>query len=72
MSIGLHGLPYPDSPDDDAAIPKGNLKLAVLREIKEIEWFEGDRLFGIGLNKRALFRVQELTNPYRLVIDIKH
>jgi hypothetical protein len=72
LSIAMNPLPYPENTADDIPIPKGNLKLPVLREVKDIEWFEGDRQFGIGLNRRSQFRVLELTNPYRLVIDIKH
>ncbi len=71
LDVNLQTLPYPEKGDDDTKIPAGNLKLPVFREIKEIEWFEGVRNFGIGLNAKKMFRVQELTDPYRLVIDFK-
>ena len=73
LDVNLQSLPYPESKTaKDAAIPKGNQKLAVFNEIREIEWFEGVRDFGIGLNAKRQFRVQELLNPIRLVIDFKH
>jgi hypothetical protein len=72
LDVNLQTLPYPeDEHAKDAEIPKGNQHLPVFNEIKEIEWFEGVRDFGIGLNAKKKFRVQELTNPYRLVIDFK-
>jgi hypothetical protein len=70
--VNLQTLPYPDNIKDDAKVPSGNQHLPVFNEIKEIEWFEGVRDFGIGLNARKMFRVQELTDPYRLVIDFKN
>jgi len=70
--VNLQTLPYPENDKDDAKIPSGNQHLPVFNEITEIEWFEGVRDFGIGLNARKMFRVQEFTNPYRLVIDFKH
>jgi hypothetical protein len=73
LDINLQTLPYPEGEHAAAAdIPKGNQHLRVFREIKEIEWFEGVRDFGVGLNSRKMFRVQELKDPYRLVIDFKH
>jgi hypothetical protein len=72
MDINLQTLPYPDDPNPvDVIIPKGNQRLPVFREVKELEWFEGVRAFGIGLNSKRGFRVLELTKPYRLVIDFK-
>ena len=73
LDINLQTLPYPENEHaKDAEIPKGNQHLPVFNEIKEIEWFEGVRDFGVGLNARKAFRVQELTDPYRLVIDFKN
>jgi hypothetical protein len=70
--VNLQTLPYPENEKDVAKIPSGNQHLPVFNEITDIEWFEGVRDFGIGLNARKMFRVQELTSPYRLVIDFKH
>ena len=72
LEVNLQSLPYPENEKDDVKIPSGNQHLPVFNEIVEVEWFEGVRDFGIGLNARKMFRVQELTDPYRLVIDFKH
>jgi len=72
IEVNLQTLPYPENAKDDAKIPNGNQHLPVFNEIREVEWFEGVRDFGIGLNSRKMFRVQELTGPYRLIIDFKH
>ena|SRR5437879_6260885 len=72
IDINLQSLPYPESGSEpDIKIPKGNHKLQAFNEIKEIEWFEGVREFGIGLNSKHGFRVQQLSGPLRLVIDFK-
>lgn len=73
IDVNMQSLPYPEPEEKiaDVKLPKGNLKLPVITEIKEIEWFEGYREFGIGLNAKKEFRVQELSNPSRLVIDFK-
>ncbi len=73
VGVFLRSMTYPE-PDEkiaDAKMPKGNLKLPVISEFKEIEWFEGYRDFGIGLKARKEFRVTQLSNPSRLVIDFK-
>ena len=73
VSVTLQLLPYPDEADKipDAVIPEGKLSFPVISEISEIEWFEGDRPFVIGLKAKKLYRVQQLQNPSRLVIDFK-
>jgi hypothetical protein len=73
IDVNLQSLPTPEPEEKiaDAKIPKGNLKLPVVSEIKEIEWFEAVREFGIGLNAKKQFRVMQLSNPTRLVIDFK-
>ena len=53
-------------------IPKGKLKLPAVSQIEQREFFEGFFDFVIGVNGRKLFRVTELANPARLVIDFKH
>ncbi len=51
--------------------PKGRLKLPVLWEVEAAGFFEGHYDFLLGLKSRRLFRVTELTNPARLVIDFR-
>ena len=52
--------------------PKGRLKLPVLWEVEEAEFFEGNYDFLLGIKSRKAFRVTELSEPSRLVIDFKH
>jgi hypothetical protein len=53
-------------------IPKGNLHLPSLRSIDDKELLEGTYDFVAGASARKAFRVSELRNPSRLVIDFKH
>lgn len=53
-------------------MPKGKLKLPAVAQLDQGEFFEGFFDFLIGVNGRKLFRVSELTNPSRLVIDFKY
>ena len=43
-----------------------------LMQIQKGVWFEGIQDFLISVNVEKTFRVQELKNPSRLVIDFKH
>jgi hypothetical protein len=52
--------------------PKGRLKFPSLTGVEEGTFFEGYYDFYLGVRARKLFRVSELTNPSRLVIDFKH
>lgn len=52
--------------------PQGKLNLPVLLEMKNIDASEGVMAFALGLQGRHAFRVQTLTSPARLVVDIKH
>lgn len=45
--------------------------MPVIRGIKQLEWFEGELSYVIGLKRRTPFRVQVLSNPTRLVVDFK-
>jgi hypothetical protein len=73
VSINLQSLPYPDTDDyKDPALPTRSPDMRSFVEIKETEWFEGVRFFLVGLEAKRPFRVQELSNPYRLVIDFRH
>ena len=51
---------------------KGKLKLPVVQETAFIYDHEGMVMFIVGLKKDKEFRVTELQNPTRLVIDFKH
>ncbi len=61
-------LKFTEAPD---FVPKGRLKLPVLWEVEPAGFFEGHYDFLLGLKLRRLFRVTELTNPARLVIDFR-
>jgi len=52
--------------------PKKKLKFPTLMQIQQGVWFEGIQDFIIGVKAKKSFRVQELSNPSRLVIDFKH
>lgn len=66
MNIDLYGHPCKSTD-----YPEGKLKLPMIREIIG-GVFEGDVQLTVGLSADNLFRVQELKNPSRLVIDFKH
>ena len=51
--------------------PEGKLKLSIIQQIRG-SVFEGIQDFVIGVKAEKLYRVQELSNPTRLVIDFKH
>jgi hypothetical protein len=51
--------------------PQGKLKLKFLQQVNLYEYFEGDCNFALGLTGKRSFRVQELKNPSRVVIDFK-
>jgi hypothetical protein len=48
------------------------LNLKTVIEFKQVEDFEGVVTYGLGLSRKKPFRVTEMLNPTRLVIDIKH
>lgn len=48
------------------------LNLPVVIEFKQVEDFEGVVSYALGLSGRKPFRVTEMSNPARLVIDVKH
>lgn len=52
--------------------PQNKLNFAVLSQIKQGGWFEGIMDFMIGVKDKKPFRVIELRNPSRVVIDFKH
>lgn len=72
VEITFHSLLFPEDENYKyKKIEKANLKLPVVSELEEIEWFEGVRPFAVGLKAKKDFRVTQLTNPTRLVVDFK-
>ena len=72
VEITFHSLTFPEDENYKyEKIKKANLKLPVVSELQEIEWFEGVRPFAAGLKAKKDFRVTQLTNPTRLVVDFK-
>lgn len=53
-------------------IPKGRLKQRSVWELDEAGLFEGYYDFLLGISARKPFRVSELKNPLRLVIDFRN
>lgn len=49
-----------------------SLDLPVLKELESTCDFEADVTWVLGLASRKVYRVQELANPARLVIDLEH
>ena len=62
----------PDTGEKVIEGPEGRLRLTVLRALTNIYDYEGDVIYILGLSARKPFRVQALTNPARLAVDIKH
>lgn len=50
----------------------GEQNLPVLQDVEAVDWFENFFSFAAGLKAKKAFRVQELSNPTRLVVDFKH
>jgi hypothetical protein len=76
VSIQFEGVPYPEGrtySHKELEIPKAQIDLPIVSEIKNSEFFdEGYLSFVIGLKERKIYRVQQLSNPARLVIDFKY
>lgn len=75
VHVNLNSIPvdeeqlrFTESPD---FVPKGRLKLPALWEVEAAGFFEGHYDFLLGLKSRRMFRVTELSNPNRLVIDFR-
>jgi hypothetical protein len=58
--------------EQNSFIPKGRLKFRSVWELDEAGLFEGYYDFLLGIRARKPFRVSELSNPLRLVIDFRH
>ncbi len=61
-----------DMPCELEDAPEGKLKFPTIMQVEDAGWFEGIRDYIIGVSAKKSFRVQELSNPSRLVIDLKH
>jgi len=48
------------------------LKLPAIKDVKTVEWFEGELRYVFGLSKRTPYRVYVLADPLRVVVDFKH
>ena len=53
-------------------VPKGRLMMPSLQSVKDKVLFEGYYDFLMGVSSRKPYRVTELSNPSRLVIDFRH
>jgi hypothetical protein len=74
VEVTFYPVPYPednDFKDVFLEMPKEKLKMPVIQEIKNSDFFEGYLAFAIGLKARTVYRVQQLSNPARLVVDLK-
>lgn len=52
--------------------PQGKLRMPALRQLADRGVWEGGYDFVLGVRARQPFRVTELANPSRVVIDLKH
>lgn len=73
VEVSFSLVPYPDAPPENYKLQflEKELKMPVIQEIKNSDWFEGSLAFAIGLRAKKLYRVEELSNPARLVVDFK-
>jgi len=53
-------------------VPKRRLRMVSVQSVADQGLFEGFYDFVIGLSSRKPFRVTELSNPARLVVEFKH
>ena len=72
MVMNIYGMGVDEMPCKLKNYPKKKLKFPTLMQIQQGVWFEGIQDFIIGVKAKKSFRVQELSNPSRLVIDFKH
>lgn len=54
------------------AIRQSRVRMPIIRQVRHVEWFEGEIRYVFGLNRRTPFRVQVFSNPTRLVVDFRH
>jgi len=67
LAVSLHSVDIGHTP----AVP-ARTGLPTIRDIKVFDQFEGYLGYGLGISDRNGFRVIELRNPTRLVIDVAH
>lgn len=76
VQLNFFVIPFDDTQEKytDAKnfVPKGNLAMRSLMSVKDETIFEGYYDFLVGVRAKVPFRVTELSNPSRLVIDFKH
>ena len=73
MLVSIYGMgAFDEMPCKLGTYPKKKLNFPSLMQIQKGVWFEGIEDFLIGVKENTEFRVQELKNPSRLVIDFKH
>lgn len=76
VQVSLYSIPAVDEQmrlrEQKDFIPKGRLRLPSIRELDEAGLFEGYYDFILGISARKAFRVSELSDPRRLVIDFRH
>jgi hypothetical protein len=58
--------------NEKAARQPQQLKMLTIKDVKTVEWFEGELRYVFGLSKRTPYRVQVFSNPLRVVVDFKH
>ena len=76
VELELVMIPYDEEQNKFAHrrgfVPKGDLKMPSLRQIDDKGTEESVYDFLLGIRSRKAFRVSELSNPSRLVIDFRH
>lgn len=53
-------------------LSRAQIKSNILREVVNGDCWTGDEIFAADTKKRTAFRVLHLSNPTRIVIDLKH
>ncbi len=69
LSVSVWGTTWINGPSIQTTVTP---RLPALRELTYVTEFEGEATYGIGLSNRNGFRVYELADPKRLVVDVKH
>lgn len=73
LVIYLYGMGiFEEMPCELESFPEGELDLPTVKQIEDKGRFEGIRDLLVGVKAKKTFRVQELLNPSRLVIDFTH
>jgi hypothetical protein len=70
--VSIEGTRNADETPKYFEIPAGKIKSKIITEVANNGWWEGDENFAIGVKSKKDFRVMRLSNPARLVVDIKH